>query len=557
MGTDMNDTSPSSEKPGMPWRRLLAWTALPLALVIWSGTMILKDRNAAPAAPTTLVSSGMLHGAEGMDFGPDGMLYAASLSAFSIVKIDPKTGAVTTVVGPPEMEAEADDVAVGPAGTPAAGIVAWTSPPRGHIGILRPGGKPEILLKDLPGINPIAFNKEGRLFAAQSGANENSLWEVDPTGAKPPRLVTKGETRLNGFDFGPDGKLYSPWQGSNPGKIVAIDVDTGDVKTIMATIDTPSAVSVAADGTVYSAGNDTLWATSPSGESKKVGELVGAFDNLEVGSDGLVYASVVPDSKFVVFDPATQKFRDLVPGTLLAPLGVAMSRKDGKDVLLVADPFGYRSVDTSTGVVTRGPWRRNRDSSISVGANDKIIAVLGGSGVAKKIDRATDEVVAELPAVKGARNMVLTAKEEIVLADTAAGRLVRVDADGEHVIAEGLKKPYGLAVDGDGLLVAEMDGGTIARIDSAGTRTEIAKGLQDPGAIARLADGSIAVIEGTSTVSVVDAKTGAKRARATGLKLDTEAIRVPANTYAGIAAGADGTLYVSAPRENKILKIAP
>ena len=112
----------------MPWRQILAWTALPLALVIWSGNRILEDRRNASsaAAPTELVTSGILHGAEGMDFGPDGMLYAASLSAYSIVKIDPKSGVVSVLVGPPEMEAEADDVAVGPAGTPAAGIVAWT-----------------------------------------------------------------------------------------------------------------------------------------------------------------------------------------------------------------------------------------------------------------------------------------------------------------------------------------------------------------------------------------------------------------------------------------------
>ena len=56
----MSDTSPSSGKPGMPWRQLLAWTALPLVLVIWSGTMILSDREGgAPAgAPKELVSSG-------------------------------------------------------------------------------------------------------------------------------------------------------------------------------------------------------------------------------------------------------------------------------------------------------------------------------------------------------------------------------------------------------------------------------------------------------------------------------------------------------------------
>ncbi len=539
----------------MPWRQILAWSALPLALVIWSGTMILKDRSAAPTVPTELVKSGVLHGTEGMDFGPDGMMYAASMSAFSIVKIDPKTGAVTTVVGPPEMEAEADDVAVGPAGTPVAGVVVWTSPPRGQIGILRPGGKPEILVKDVPGINPIAFNKEGRLFAAQSGQNDNALWEIDPSGAKPPRLIVKGETRLNGFDFGPDGKLYAPWQTTD--KLVQIDVDSGQITVIGTGAGTPSAVSVDANGVVYSAGNDTLWATAPGAAPKQLAEIQGPFDNLEVGPDGLIYASIVADSKFIVFDPATQKFRDLVPGTMLAPLAMQMGKKDGKDMLFVADPFGYRFADPATGAVTRGPWRRNRDSAIAIGANEKFTVVLGGGGVAKKIDRATDEVVAELPAVKGARNMVFTPKEEIVLADTAGGRLVRVDADGEHVIAEGLKKPYGLAVDGDAYLVAEMDGGTIARIDSAGTRTEIAKSLQSPGAIVRLADGSIAVIEGTTTVSVVDPKTGAKRTRATGLKLDTDLIRVPAMTYAGIAASADGTLYVSAPHENKILKLAP
>ena len=86
----------------MPWRQLVAWTALPLALVIGSGIMILRDR-AAPRV-TVLVEGGAMHGTEGLTFGPDGMMYVASLNGLAVMKVDPKTGAVSTAVGPPDAE---------------------------------------------------------------------------------------------------------------------------------------------------------------------------------------------------------------------------------------------------------------------------------------------------------------------------------------------------------------------------------------------------------------------------------------------------------------------
>jgi sugar lactone lactonase YvrE len=550
----MNTDSPNTARSGMPWRQFFAWSALPLILVVGSGVMILRDKGGVQPSVTVLVQGGAMHGVEGMDFGPDGQLYTASMNGLSVMKIDPKTAAVSTVVGAPD--GEADDVAVGPAGTPAAGVVVWTAPGPGELRVLRPGGKPQVLMPNVPGINPVAFSKDGRLFAAQSGANDNALWEVDPMGEKPPRLVEKSATRLNGFSVGPDGKIYAPWQGTD--QVVRIEPDSGEITVIAKAVGAPTAVDVDSKGVVYASGGEELWRIAPNEAPKMLMHINGPFDNMAIGPDDTVYASSVAESVVYVIDPTTLQNREFLHGSFVTPLGLAMAAKDAKEALYVADPFGARFVDPTTGAMTRNPWRRNRDAGIAVGANDKFTAVLGASGSVRKIDRATDEVVLDVAPIKGARGIVLTAGGDILVSDTDTGRLLRVDSDGTHPVAEGLNAPIGLALDGTGaVLVAESGSGVISRIDLAGgQRTELAKGLNKPTAVTRVPGNRLAVVEtGAGTITLVDPTNGARQVLASGLALDMTGLKLPANASAGIAAGADGSIYATLPRDIRILKI--
>ena len=59
----------------------------------------------------------------------------------------------------------------------------------------------------------------------------------------------KNKGRLNGFGFGPDGRLYAPHFGTN--ELFAIDVDTGEFTVIASGVGTTAATKVDADGNVW------------------------------------------------------------------------------------------------------------------------------------------------------------------------------------------------------------------------------------------------------------------------------------------------------------------
>lgn len=84
--------------------------------------------------PEVLVPGSVMHGILGLALADDGTLYGASILGQAIYHIDPKTGKVEISVGP--VIGQSDDVAVGPAGTRAAGIIAWTSAE--SVNVLRP-----------------------------------------------------------------------------------------------------------------------------------------------------------------------------------------------------------------------------------------------------------------------------------------------------------------------------------------------------------------------------------------------------------------------------------
>jgi hypothetical protein len=80
-----------------------------------------------------------------------------------------------------------------------------------------------------PGVNPITFSDDGRLFVALDFMGDG-LYELDPDLVDPPTplIVTSPSNPfplgfLNGFDFGPDGRLYGPLFALS--MVVSINVD--------------------------------------------------------------------------------------------------------------------------------------------------------------------------------------------------------------------------------------------------------------------------------------------------------------------------------------------
>ena len=88
-----------------------------------TGCQPASEPAADGATVEIFVPGSVIQAIEGIDIGPDGMIYGTSIHAQAVYRIDPESGAVTVAVPPPY--GESDDVAVGPAGSPVEGVLAW------------------------------------------------------------------------------------------------------------------------------------------------------------------------------------------------------------------------------------------------------------------------------------------------------------------------------------------------------------------------------------------------------------------------------------------------
>ncbi len=507
-----------------------------------------------------LVPPSAMHAVEGIVLDDTGRLFGTSIHGQRVYQIDLRTGAVAVFIDSPH--GESDDVAVGPAGTPAAGIVAWTAQRSGEIRAQRPGGRPEVLMRNVPRVNPIAFNAAGRLFTAQVGAGDDTLWELDPLAARPPRRIASAQGRLNGFAFGPDGRLYAPQFGTD--RLVAIDIESGARTTIATGLGAPAAVKVAPNGDVYSVDylSGDLWRTVPAtGQSAKLTTLPAPLDSLVLAPAGKIILSSAADSSLFVFDPASAALRTLVRGWFTLPLGMALVEYAGRPSLLVADPFGYRFIDTASGAVTRPPWAGNRGASTAVAANaQRIVLANGPVARLRAIDRTSDQLAWDSSAVKSPRGLLLLGDGTVVVADVAAGELLQVDGAGARVLASGLQQPVAVMEERPRvLLVSEFGAGRLQRVDlQSGSKKTVAEGLDRPTGLAQLPDGRVAVVEASAgRVLAIDLETKQRTVLASGLPLSLDGLDLPQDSLAGIVVDAAGNVYLACPGDNSIRVLRP
>lgn len=503
---------------------------------------------------TTLVPGTPMHGIQGLAWGADGMLYAGAISAQKISRIDPRKGTVDVVVDSPF--GEADDLAIASDGT-----LAWTAIASGELRIRRPGEAMRVLAKGLPGINPVAFRRDGRLVAGQLGP-VNALYEFDPTGRTSPRKITTEVDNLNSFEFGADGRLYGPfWQA---GVLVAIDIDSGAVTRLATGLNTPSAVSLDSRGHLISVDYNTgdVRRTDPaSGVSKIIVTLPPPLDNLAVGDDDTIYVSDTARSGVIAVDPSTGASRRIVGGEFSTPGGMKMAVLDGRETLIVADSTGYRFVDPADGKVTRPRFDMGVGASLDVAASDDVIAMTDVRfGRVYKIDRRTRKVLQDVRDLKGPYGVLILEGGDLLVADYLAGTLVRVGEKANSVVAQDLHGPVGLVLAApDAVYVSENTSGTLTRVDlTTGTKREVAADLQHPEGLALMKDGRLVIAEaGARRVVAIDLHTQQRSVLASDLPPPVAALRTPSpvGMPTGVAVGRDGAIYISSDGDNSIRKI--
>jgi len=506
-----------------------------------------------------LVPGSVMQAVEGIDYGPDGMIYGTSIHAQAVYRINPVTGLVSIAIAAPY--GESDDVAIGPEGSPVEGVLAWTAQRTGEIRIQRPGGMPQVLMGNAPRVNPIAFTPDGRLFTAQVGAGENSIWELDVIGNNPPRLVAKNQGAVNGFGFGPDGYLYAPHFGTD--ELFAIDVDKGAFRVVAEGVGSSAAAKVDANGDVWSVDYKTgdVWLTEiKTNKSRIIATFPPPLDNLTIGKDGTIYLANLAVSGIIGFKPETGESWDVTVGFFTVPLGMTITTFEGREAILVADPFGYRFLDPKTGAITRQPEMWSSGASSSVAANDQyIVTTYTDSKRIKKIDRETGKVLVNSTALSTPRGIVITNDGEVIIADSAGNRLVRLVGENVEEVAVGLNEPVDILLETDAtVLVTEVESGTISRVNlSSGGREELVAGLHDPRGLARLPDGRLVVVEpGLGMLTAFDLVTGQKTELIRGLPVSIDRLDLPTNTPIGISVDSSGAIYVSCGADNSILRVS-
>lgn len=530
-------------------------------LSLWTALIAAVSLHAAHAQPTSeryqldrLVPASAFHGVHGLAFDAHDKLYAGSVVGHSIYRVEIDSGKVTSFIGAPE--GMADDLVF-----LADGTVVWTSIQHGVVRA-RTGAGPIRKLAELVSVNSINVRKDGRLFAAQVFGGDG-LWEIDPAGIKPPRLILKDLGGFNGFDIGADGKLYGPLWFKH--QVVRIDPDSGALEVVAEGFDTPAAANFDSRGNLYvldTARGEVVRVNTRSGAKQIVAKVATSLDNLAIDSHDRLFVSNMADNGIQEIDPRNGGVRQVVKGALAIPLGIASIVDGARDTLYVADTFALRTVDGASGKVTDIARAHAAGTPIgypvAITANQRHVIVTNNEGPVQRYERSTMRLVQSWRDTH-AGNAIELPSGALIVAETTRGKLSRISgtatSEQRAEIVGDLAAPLGLALAGDNAVyVGEMAAGRVSRIDvNSGARRVIAQGLDRPQGIATDGSSVLVVEAGKGRLIRVDSN-GALEVLARDLPVGLPNVPI---TLSGVAVGAAGTLYVTSDVENSIWRLRP
>ena len=517
-------------------------------------------RPAAWAPPEALVAPSSFAGVHGLAVDAKGRLLAGSVVGNTLWEVDRQSGAARVLVNAPE--GQADDIAVGPRGE-----LAWTNYLVGALRMRDSDTAPmRVVAKDLPGLNSLDFDRRnGKLYASQVFLGD-ALWEIDPAGRKPPRLIKKDMGGFNGFEVGPDGLLYGPlWF---KGQVVKIDPSNGAMAVIADGFKIPAAANLDGKGNLWvvdARSGELVRVDLATGRKTVARQLKPSLDNLAIAPDGTLYVSNMADNSIEAFDPATGELRLLTGGKLAVPAGLKI---DGNE-LFVADVFGFRQVDATSGAV-RDIFRMQRDAELeypfAVGLSASHFALTSWfSGTVQLVDRKSLKTTGMLHGLKAPVDAIPMADGSVVYAELATGSVSRARGpkfEDRQVLASGLGGPVQMILGRDGALYVTEAAGKLTRIplDASAPLRPVAEGLAMPEGVAQTPWGSFIVAETAARRLVeIDPVGGSRRTVAENLPIGLEPGpgMPPPYVPTGVAVGSDGTIYLTADRNNALYRIRP
>jgi sugar lactone lactonase YvrE len=501
-----------------------------------------------------LVPGGPFKGIHGLGFGPDGMIYVGSVMGQSIHRVDPQSGSSEVVV--PPVGGLADDIEFGPDGT-----LYWTGFTQGTLNAMTPGQGLRVLASGLPGLNSLAMDAKGRLFATQVFAGD-ALWEFDPTGSRAPRKILEGMGGLNGFDFGPDERLCGPlWF---KGVVVCIDVDSAEMAVVAEGFVVPAAANFDSQGRLHAIDNETgevFRIDTAARTRERVAVAPSNLDNLAFSPDDRLFVSNMSDNAIYEVPLDGGAVRRVVGSPLSLPGGIGLAG----NTLYVADTFTLSAVDLGSGElrdIDRSLATNGFPTALAASAT-RILSASFESGAVQAREPG-GRLLRQWTGLAAPSAVAILADGSYLVAETGSGKLLRLDErrpEAREIWAEGLAQPMGLAVAGRTVYVSESAAGAISVIGGPAERPRrLLDGLSLPEGLALLPDGRLAIAEtGRGRLLLLDPKTGVTDPIATGLPIGIPDVPgQPRGIFpTGVAAGPDGTIYLSSDRESSILRLSP
>ena len=561
----MPKKTPSSEPSRQSSRVGALVPSLGLCVTLLSGCAAPEPPALTDPTVTVLAQGAALHGANGIMFGPDGRLYVASVSNSVVAVVDPESGEVVDRWGPAEGIGGPDDLTFGPDGS-----MFWTDIAAGDVGRRMPDGTTTVVASPGPGVNPITFSDDGRLFVSQCFLGDQ-LYEIDPDGIEEPRLITDQlgpGCGLNGMDWGPDGKLYGPrWFR---GEVARVDVDSGMVETVASDFQIPAAVKFDSQGRLHvldTQAGEVIRVDVVSGDKEVVGRPDTGRDNLAFDSEDRLFVSSFADGSVAeVTGPET--IREVMAGGINSPGGLAyLPSTGGSGRLFLADTSTLRELDPVTGVEVHAAGGLTSDLGQVMSAHRHGEHLILSSSTTVSIwDPDTDRLVARFEGFEESVDAVAYG-DDIIVSEYGTGSILRFhpdSPDARTVIASGLEAPAGLAVHDSDLYVADRSGTLFQILDDGetlATPRSVVNGLAGPEGIVAAEDGTLYVVEeDAGRVTQVNPQTGTTTLVADSLALHgLERKALEGSTSVGFLSGiavGDGALFLSNYQENSVYRIA-
>ncbi|MBU9763387.1 PQQ-binding-like beta-propeller repeat protein [Mycobacterium sp. TNTM28] len=510
---------------------------------------------------TQVTAPSRLFGANGLRTGPDGRIYIAQVTGSQISALDPETGRLDTVSAKGGDIVAPDDVAFD-----ADGNLYATEVMDGRVSVRAADGTARVLRDDVPSANGITFH-QGRLFVGECREG-GRLMEFDLAGGAP-RILLDNVPSPNAMEVGPDGLLYFPVMGAN--EIWRIDPDGGQPEVVATGLGVPDSVKFDADGHIVStqvASGQVLRIDPRNGEQTLLAQLNPGLDNCTFVDGRLFVSNFTGEITEIRSGGGAQA---LLPGGLNWPLDLTVGA-DGS--LYVADgTYFYRvgpdgSLQTVAmlfspgypgflrGVIASGPGE-----FIVTTAADTVARFRPG-GPESSADEVSQVLAAGIDQPYG---VALAPDGSVLVVEQGAGRLLSVRDGAVSVLASGLDTPVGVVIGPDGAPLVSV-AGAVLRVRGGATEP-VVDGLHTPHGLL-IRDGALYIVDsGSKEVLEYEFASAARTVIATGLPVGPPPgvtpkplkgmppFSGPQGPFAGIAAGADGTLYISGDGDGSVLAL--